>query len=357
MGEPFTRPEAIEHYHPTCALVFDDGTEGQYDVAKALADRGIKATFFIVTNWLDTAGYLTSSQVKEIAEMGHEIASHSKTHPDLTGLTDEECISEIKYSKSDLEGLGLKIRGFAYPHGYYGAREINYCKQVYEYARAAYAYAWDEPITHPRLYKPFRICTTVYFDERDFVAVGVPLIKLYHTEPFSTVEILLNEIERASGGKLRYVTMSELMAILPNLAPAYDFSRRVYFQDRWSGDTGGAWDTVYKGAIYGELTELILTSNNADTELDIKPVDLFKAAIPLEDGTGFVDYASFSRVYGFSVKRADSLFEILEYDTTALNFALRLRNPIPITGEYFYIAVKTPAGSSAAIKFELVAKV
>jgi len=347
--------ECKKHYYPTCNLTFDDGYDVQYDVAKELANRGIKATFFVITGRLDTSGYLTSDQVKEMAEMGHEIAGHSKTHPDLTGLTDEECLSEIKHSKSYLEGLGLKVKGFSYPHGYYASREINYCKRFYEYARTAGAYSWDELITHPRTYKPYRINPTYYFNELDIIAVGLPYIKLYHDESFSTVKALLDRADIASGGKVRYVTMSELLSTLPNLAGAYDFSRRVCCWRRWSGDTGGAWNTLFKGTFYGELSELILASNNADTELDIETTEFRKASIPLEDGTGFADYTSCSRTYALSLRNADSLFEALEYDTTALNFALRLKAPITVAGERLSIAIKTPPGSSVALKLEAIA--
>lgn len=63
------------------------------------------------------------------------IESHTVSHPILTKCSDEEAEDEIRISKKQLEGiLGRKIKGFAYPNGSYGEREIALLKKYgYQY--------------------------------------------------------------------------------------------------------------------------------------------------------------------------------------------------------------------------------
>jgi hypothetical protein len=69
---------------------------------------------------------MTPSEVEEIAGQGHEIGSHSVTHPDLTTVSDAQLASELQDSKAALEaipGVG-RVTDFAYPFGAYDARVI-----------------------------------------------------------------------------------------------------------------------------------------------------------------------------------------------------------------------------------------
>ena len=70
----------LEH-HPQVAVTFDDGGASSMDVADALERRGFRGHFFVVTAMLDTPGFLSSEQVRELAARGHEVGSHSHTHP------------------------------------------------------------------------------------------------------------------------------------------------------------------------------------------------------------------------------------------------------------------------------------
>jgi len=61
---------------------------------------------------------MTSSQLKELDQMGFEIGAHTRTHPILTRLSDEMALAEIAGSKFDLEAiLSRTISLFAYPNG------------------------------------------------------------------------------------------------------------------------------------------------------------------------------------------------------------------------------------------------
>ena len=73
----------------------------------------------------------TRDEVKEMADYGIEIGSHSQNHPDLGIAPLEIAKSEIENSKKELETLtGKKIYFFAYPGGKYNSETINILKDA-----------------------------------------------------------------------------------------------------------------------------------------------------------------------------------------------------------------------------------
>ncbi|KAI5460483.1 polysaccharide deacetylase [Mariannaea sp. PMI_226] len=89
------------------ALTFDDGPfEYTDEILDHLADAGMKATFFVNgNNWASIYDY--QSTVKRMISDGHQVASHSMTHPDLTTLD----YSGIESEMTQLEGALLDIIG------------------------------------------------------------------------------------------------------------------------------------------------------------------------------------------------------------------------------------------------------
>lgn len=78
------------------ALTFDDGpnTTTTNEVLDVLEKYGVKASFFLIgVNINDES----AKSVKRAYDMGCDIGNHSKTHSNMTELTDEEIVDEIKY--------------------------------------------------------------------------------------------------------------------------------------------------------------------------------------------------------------------------------------------------------------------
>ena len=70
---------------------------------------GIRSTIFVVSQIAKDYSNILSEAIKA----GHEIKSHSYSHPDLTKLTDAELQKEVTYSRWQLQDLfGLPIKGF-----------------------------------------------------------------------------------------------------------------------------------------------------------------------------------------------------------------------------------------------------
>jgi peptidoglycan/xylan/chitin deacetylase (PgdA/CDA1 family) len=125
----------------TVVLTFDDGFQNFYTTAfPVLEQYGFKATVFLVTdycgkknNWPGNPPSLAShelmswAEVRELRSNGIEFGAHTRTHPDLTRLTDVQARREIVESKDAIENaIGCPVRTFAYPYGKFNrpVREI-----------------------------------------------------------------------------------------------------------------------------------------------------------------------------------------------------------------------------------------
>ncbi len=100
-------------------LTFDDGYDDIYTYAyPELKKRGMTAVLFLIGHDLDTGGYLTSDQVREMVQDGLEIASHTLSHPDLRDLDETRLQAELAGSKAFLEErFGVTVASFCYPSG------------------------------------------------------------------------------------------------------------------------------------------------------------------------------------------------------------------------------------------------
>lgn len=101
------------------ALTFDDGCEtDRLEAAPILLERGFRATFFVVADFLGRRGYLTAAQLGELSSAGFEIGSHSLSHCMLTTLGPRELDHELAGSRARLEdAAGAPVTHFSCPHG------------------------------------------------------------------------------------------------------------------------------------------------------------------------------------------------------------------------------------------------
>jgi len=115
--------------HPIL-LTFDDGYQDFYTEAlPALQAHQMVATVFVIYGSLDdTDGrYLTTTQVRNIANAGIEIGSHTVSHPDLTTVDNGKLQDELMASRSALERIvGKRITAIAYPSGAVDERVERY---------------------------------------------------------------------------------------------------------------------------------------------------------------------------------------------------------------------------------------
>jgi len=95
-------------------LTFDDGDVSCYTTTAPILERfGFRGEFFVVSEWIDRAGFLTRTQLCELAARGHRIQSHSRTHPLLTELDTAAIDEEVMLSKRELEAMvGARRAGY-----------------------------------------------------------------------------------------------------------------------------------------------------------------------------------------------------------------------------------------------------
>jgi peptidoglycan/xylan/chitin deacetylase (PgdA/CDA1 family) len=89
------------------AITFDDGCESDLVVAAPLLARnGFGATFYIVSRWVGRRhGFLSRVQLRELADAGFEVGSHSATHAFLTELDAPTLRRELHDSRRELEDI------------------------------------------------------------------------------------------------------------------------------------------------------------------------------------------------------------------------------------------------------------
>jgi len=114
-------------------LTFDDGYADLAKYAFPVLQRyGFGGAVYIVTGqlggtnaWDEARGsatlpLLNAEQIRYWATRGIEFGAHSRTHADLTVLSDQALKEEVLGSRGDLQKLlGSRVVSFAYPYGFY----------------------------------------------------------------------------------------------------------------------------------------------------------------------------------------------------------------------------------------------
>jgi peptidoglycan/xylan/chitin deacetylase (PgdA/CDA1 family) len=112
-------------------ISFDDGYDDAYLAYQTLKQNQMTGTFYIITNRIGTEGYLTASQIKEMADNGMTIGSHTLSHPDLSTASDATATKELTESKRLLESIiGKPVVDFCYPSGKYTQKTIDLVKKA-----------------------------------------------------------------------------------------------------------------------------------------------------------------------------------------------------------------------------------
>ena len=85
-------------------------------ILETLKNNDVHITFFMVGDWVDKY----PEAVKKIYEAGHEIGSHSNTHPHVNNLSAEKNLEEINLSVNKIEKItGHKTNLYRAPYGEY----------------------------------------------------------------------------------------------------------------------------------------------------------------------------------------------------------------------------------------------
>lgn len=126
---------------------YDDGVLQDVRFVNLLNQYGLKGTFNLNSGlmenefeWIHETGCIVKRLSKEnVLSLydGHEVASHTLTHPFMQEKTENEIMKELEVDKKNLEKLfGKQIKGFAVPFDYYSDLIESCVKKCdFEYAR------------------------------------------------------------------------------------------------------------------------------------------------------------------------------------------------------------------------------
>ncbi len=96
-------------------LTFDDTYGEQFEIAGQLA--GMPSTFYVNSPRVSAAGSMTAAQLDALVAAGHEIGSHTLSHPHLPQLSAEQQQAELCGDRDALVALGHDPSTIAYPFG------------------------------------------------------------------------------------------------------------------------------------------------------------------------------------------------------------------------------------------------
>jgi peptidoglycan/xylan/chitin deacetylase (PgdA/CDA1 family) len=181
---PGTAADASARVERVLHVTFDDAFRSLLDVLPALERLGTPVTVFVCSDYardgrpLDVpelarfAAELPSELatmdwelVRELAERGVEVGSHTRTHPHLTRLSGRELELELRDSRDEVEAeLGRPCRFFAYPYGEEDARV----------RRAVRAAGYDAAFA-------------LESGERDLDAFGLPRVAVFRSHADRTI--------------------------------------------------------------------------------------------------------------------------------------------------------------------------
>ncbi|MCD7804614.1 MAG: polysaccharide deacetylase family protein [Oscillospiraceae bacterium] len=128
----------------TIMLTFDQGYENGYTatILDTLAEKGVKATFFVVYDYAVRNPELVQRMIDE----GHTVGSHSWHHYSMPELSADEMTEEIMYLHDYMiENFGLQMTLFRPPKGEYSELSLAVTGDLgYETVLWSFAYAdWD----------------------------------------------------------------------------------------------------------------------------------------------------------------------------------------------------------------------
>jgi len=127
-GQPFDRREV--------AVTFDDGTEDNFTHAyPVLKQHRVPATIFLITENIGQPGFLSKTQIAEMADQGTTFGSHTLHHAYLPKLPMDCVREELVESRRKLQGMGLAADLMSYPAGGF-SQEIAHAVQEAGYRAA-----------------------------------------------------------------------------------------------------------------------------------------------------------------------------------------------------------------------------
>ncbi len=128
---------SVETKEKKIAISFDCawGVDYTDSLLDTMAKNDIRCTFFAVQFWVEKY----PEYAEKIISAGHELGTHSRTHPYMSTLSKAQIQDELKTSSLAIERLtGQKVTLFRPPYGDYNNTLIDTCAEM-----GLYPIQWD----------------------------------------------------------------------------------------------------------------------------------------------------------------------------------------------------------------------
>jgi peptidoglycan/xylan/chitin deacetylase (PgdA/CDA1 family) len=113
-------------------LTFDDTDEEQFSIGyQEMKKYGFKGVFFIMTISINRPRYMTKEQLKQLADDGNAVESHTWDHHMVTKYQGEDWEKQFVKPRKTIEDItGKPATYFAYPYGLWNAAAIPELKKA-----------------------------------------------------------------------------------------------------------------------------------------------------------------------------------------------------------------------------------
>ena len=173
------------------------GNEDTQTLIDTLNKYGVKATFFLVGQWVDKY----PESVKALADAGMEIGNHSDSHPHMAELSEKQIIDQVSLCSGKIEAItGQTPKVFRCPYGEYNDGVITTLRNM-----GMYPVQWDVDSLDWKDLNASEIL------QRVKTKVSAGSIVLFHNAGKFTPEALPGVIENLLSEGYRIVPVSELL--------------------------------------------------------------------------------------------------------------------------------------------------
>jgi len=190
-------------------ITFDDGHVSNYTRAFSLLQKyGFLATFFVTVKNIDSAHGMTWQQLREMADSGMSIQSHTMSHPFLSDLSPEQIRWELAESKSILEDkLGRPVNYLALPGGRYSSTAKKIAEEIGYQAVCTSKVGYNTSKTNLYALRRWTIKRNTSISTFRSIIQMNPLTTLQ----YKTGYFILNSLKRALGNKSYVAVRKKLL--------------------------------------------------------------------------------------------------------------------------------------------------
>ncbi len=189
----------VETSEKKLAISFDCawGVDYTDKLLETMQKEEVRCTFFTVEFWANKY----PDYLKKISDMGHEIGTHSATHPYMSKLDKNAVVKELTTSKEAIERVtGKKVEVFRPPYGDYDDKLIDTAKEL-----GLYTIQWDVDSLD------WKNLSASEIKDRVLSRVKNGSIVLFHNQGLHTAEALPQIIKALKAEGYEFLPIGELI--------------------------------------------------------------------------------------------------------------------------------------------------